>query len=97
VIARRDVPAPDARELRACGLAALGESGVIFLPVYLLLTESRGLTLGIWAVGIPFVAAYVGCALLACRFRASSNLAAGAAVLAVLAVTPVGAARFAGP
>jgi hypothetical protein len=85
MIASRDVPPPDARELRACGLAALGEAGVIFLPFYLVLTESRGLELGIWATGIPFVAAYVGFALLACRFRASRNLAAGAAVLAVLA------------
>lgn len=85
MIATRDVPAPDPRELRACGLAALAEAGVVFLPVHLVLTESRGLDLSIGATVVPFVAAYVGGALLACRFRASRNLATGAAVLAVLA------------
>jgi hypothetical protein len=85
MIAARDVPPPDARELRACGLAALGESGVVFLPMVLVLTESRGLTIGIGALFVPFVLAYVGGALLACRFRASRNLATGAVVVAVLA------------
>src|SRR3990172_5689399 len=69
MIAARDVPSPAARELGACGLAALGESGVVFLPMVLVLTESRGLTIGIGALFVPFVLAYVGGALLACRFR----------------------------
>ena len=90
MIASRDVPAPDARELRACGLAALAESGVVFLPVYLVLTESRGLDLSIGLTIMPFVTAYVGGALLACRFRGSRNLATGAAVLAVLAAVWLG-------
>jgi hypothetical protein len=76
---------PEARELRACGLAALAEAGVLVLPVWLVLTESRGLEIGVVALAVPFVAAYVGGAVLACRFRASRNVAFGAAMLAVLA------------
>jgi hypothetical protein len=75
---------PEARELRACGLAALAEAGVLVLPVWLVLTEARGLEIGVTALAVPFVAAYVGGALLACRFRASRNVAFGAAMLAVL-------------
>ena len=76
---------PEARELRACGLAALAESGVLVLPVWLVLTEARGLKIGVMALAVPFVAVYVGGAMLACRFRASRNVAFGAAILAVLA------------
>jgi hypothetical protein len=76
---------PEGRELRACGLAALAESGVLVLPVWLVLTEGRGLNIGVMALAVPFVAAYVGGALLACRFRASRNVAFGATALAVLA------------
>jgi hypothetical protein len=75
---------PEARELRACGLAALAEAAVLVLPVWLVLTEARGLRIGVVALAVPFVAAYVGGALLACRFRASRNVAFGAAMLAVL-------------
>lgn len=75
---------PEARELRACGLAALAEAGVLVLPVWLVLTESRGVEIGVIALAVPFVAVYVGGALLACRFRASRNVAFGAAMLAVL-------------
>ena len=75
---------PEARELRACGLAALAEAGVLVLPVWLVLTEARGLKIGVVALAVPFVAAYVVGALLACRFRASRNVAFGAAMLAVL-------------
>ena len=85
MIGAHDVAPPDARELRACGLAALGEAGVLFLPAYLVLTESRGLTTPIGVLVLPFVLAYLGGALLACRFRASRNLATGAGVVAVLA------------
>ncbi len=76
---------PEGRELRACGLAALAESGVLVLPVWLVLTEARGLKIGVMALAVPFVAVYVGGAMLACRFRASRNVAFGAAMLAVLA------------
>ena len=62
---------PEGRELRACGLAALAESGVLVLPVWLVLTEARGLKIGVMALAVPFVAVYVGGAVLACRFRAS--------------------------
>lgn len=75
---------PEARELRACGLAALAEAGVLVLPVWLVLTEARGLKIGVMALAVPFVIAYVGGALLACRFRASRNVALGAAILAVV-------------
>jgi Domain of unknown function (DUF4129) len=75
---------PEARELRACALAALAEAGVLALPVWLVLTEARGLRIGVMALAVPFVSVYVGGALLACRFRASRNVAFGAATLAVL-------------
>ena len=80
----RDVPAPEARELRACGLAALAEAGVVYLPVHLILTESRGIAFDIEALTIPFVLAYVLGSLLACRFRSSKSLATSAVVVAVL-------------
>ena len=80
-----EVLRPEPRELRACGLAALAEAGVLALPVWLVLTETRGLEVGVMALAVPFVAVYVGGVLLACRFRASPNVAIVAAVLAVLA------------
>ena len=80
-----DVARPETRELRACGLAALAEAGVLVLPLWLVLTETRGLHIGVMALAVPFVAVYVGGALLACRFRASRNVALVAATLAVLA------------
>lgn len=80
-----DVAKPEARELRACALAALAEAGVIVLPLWLVLTQTRGLNVGVMALAVPFVAVYVGGAVLACRFRASPNVAIVAAALAVLA------------
>ena len=79
------VTRPGARELRACGLAAIAESGVLVLPVWLLLTETRGLEIGVVALAVPFMTIYVGAVLLACRFRASRHLPLAAIVLAVLA------------
>lgn len=79
------VAPPEARELRACGLAALAESGVLVLPVWLLLTETRGLDIGVVALALPFMTIYVGAVLLACRFRASRHLPLAAIVLALLA------------
>ena len=67
-----DVSRPEPRELRACALAATAESGVLVLPLWLVLTEARGLNIGVMALAVPFVAAYVGGAVLACRFRAST-------------------------
>jgi hypothetical protein len=85
VIAPTRVAPPEARELRACGLAALAESGVLVLPVWLLLTETRGLEIGVVALAVPFMTIYAGAVLLACRFRASRHLPLAAIVLAVLA------------
>jgi hypothetical protein len=79
------VTKPEPRELRACALAALAESGVLALPLWLILTETRGLNVGVMALAVPFVAAYVGGAVLACRFRASTNVAIAAVTIAVLA------------
>ena len=79
------VASPEPRELRACGLAALAESGVLVLPVWLVLTETRGLDIGVIALAVPFMTVYVGAVLLACRFRASQHLPLAAIVLAVLA------------
>jgi Domain of unknown function (DUF4129) len=85
VIVPTRVAPPEPRELRACGLAALAESGVLVLPVWLLLTETRGLEIGVVALAVPFMSIYVGAVLLACRFRASRHLPVAAIVLAVLA------------
>jgi Domain of unknown function (DUF4129) len=85
VIAPTRVAPPEPRELRACGLAALAESGVLALPVWLLLTETRGLEIGVVALAVPFMTIYVGAVLLACRFRASRHLPLAAIVVAVLA------------
>jgi len=76
---------PERRELRACGLAALAEAGILVLPMWLVLTEARGLKIGVTALAVPFVAVYVGGAMLACRFRTSRSVAIGAAILAALA------------
>ncbi len=84
MIARRDVPAPDARELRACGLAALAEAGVVALPAHLILTESSDVRIGIWTFLVPFMLAYVAGTLLLCRFRASPNAPLVAGVAAAL-------------
>ena len=84
-MASDEVLRPEPRELRACGLAALAEAGVLALPVWLVLIETRGLEVGVMALAVPFAAVYVGGVLLACRFRASPNVAIIAAVLAVLA------------
>jgi Domain of unknown function (DUF4129) len=85
MMASGEVLRPEAQELRAAGLAAVAEAGVLALPVWLVLTETRGLNIGVMALAVPFVAVYVGGVLLACRFRASSHVAVVAAVLAVLA------------
>ena len=79
------VTRPERRELRACGLAALAEAGVLVLPLWLILTQTRGLHIGVMALAVPFVATYVGGALLACRFRASRNVAYVAAAIAIVA------------
>ncbi|HEX6230858.1 MAG TPA: DUF4129 domain-containing protein [Actinomycetota bacterium] len=80
----RDVPAPDARELRAAGLAALAEAGVAYLPLHLILTEARAIAFDVGTLAAPFLVAYVAGTLLACRFRASRSLATGALLVALL-------------
>jgi len=80
-----DVAAPGSPELRAAGLAALAEAGVVFLPAHLILTDAAEITIGMRAGVVTFVAAYVAAVLLACRFRASANLTTAAAVCALLA------------
>ena len=82
MIAVEGVVRPDRRELRACGLAALAEAGVLALPTWLLMTETRGIQISVLSLTVPFVAAYVGGALLACRFRASHSVAIVAAGVA---------------
>lgn len=79
---RRD--GPEARELRAAGLAALAEAGVVYLPLHMVLSETRGLEIDIELLALPFAIAYVVGTLLACRFRGSGSLATAAFVGAVL-------------
>ncbi len=94
MIATADRAPADARELRACALWALAESAIVFPLVGALLAELRPFGLGAGALAIPFLAAYVGGATIAYRFRTSSNLGAGAAVAAVLAGLVVGRGSF---
>jgi hypothetical protein len=86
---------PDARELRACALWALAESAIVVPVVAVLFDELRPFGLGAGALAIPFLFAYVGGATLACQFRTSRNLGAGAAVTAVLVGLVVGRGSFA--
>jgi Domain of unknown function (DUF4129) len=79
------VPRPEARELRACALAAIAEAGVIALPTHLFVTESGGAAWALFPFVLGFVSAFVAGAVLACRFRASSAVPTAAAVVAVLA------------
>lgn len=74
------------RELRACRLAALAEAGVLALPVWLVLTETGGLEVGVATLAIGFVALYVAGAIAAFRFRTSRAVP----VVAVLVCLPVG-------
>jgi len=90
VILARDLSPPDAHELRACALWALAESTVVYPPIGLFLVAVRPFGLGAQTFAIPFVAAYVGGAVLAYRFRTSRNLGTAAAVVAVLAGLLVG-------
>jgi Domain of unknown function (DUF4129) len=90
VIGLREQMRPDAREIRACALAALAECGVVYLPLHLMLTESRGVSFSLVGYALPFAAAYVGATVLACWFRSSSTLATSAAVVAVLVGLAVG-------
>jgi hypothetical protein len=76
---------PNPRELRACGLAALAEAGVLALPTWLVLTETRGIEIGVVALAVPFVIAYVGGAVLACRFRAWRHLPVAIVAVAIVA------------
>ncbi len=86
------VVAPEAPELRAAGLAALAEAGIVYLPAHLVLTDAAELEIGIRAGIVPFVVTYVTAVLLACRFRGSANVTMAAAVGAVLAGIALGGA-----
>lgn len=90
MIAGRGLATPDAGQLRACGLASASEGGLVALPTHLLLDLARTVDVGVGAFALGLVPAYVVGALLTCRFRASRNLAAGAAVIAVLAGVALG-------
>lgn len=74
MIAAREVPAPTPRELRAATFAALAESGIVYLPAHMIATESGGTHVGVLVFAPLFIAAFVGGVVLACRFRAWSNI-----------------------
>ncbi|HEU4355647.1 MAG TPA: DUF4129 domain-containing protein [Actinomycetota bacterium] len=90
-----DVPTPVGPELRAAGLAALAEAGLIYLPAHLVLTDVAEARVGVAAGALPFVVAYVAGVVLACGFRASSATTAVAAALAVVAGLWLGRADLA--
>jgi hypothetical protein len=83
VIALREQGRPEPRELRACALAALAEAGVIYLPIHLVLTQTRRVSFSILVWAVPFVAAYVAGAALACWYRSSRSLATSAGIAAL--------------
>ena len=91
-----DVPPPEGPELRAAGLAAFAEAGIVYLPAHLLLSDIAEMQAGITAGAPVFVLAYVLGVLLACRFRASPRTTAIAGVLAPLAGAWLGRADVAG-
>jgi hypothetical protein len=90
MLAGRTIPDPDARELRACVLAALGEAGVVALPAYVVLVGSGAIDVGIWAFLLACGASFVLGTLLLCRFRASPNATLVAAVTVALVGIRVG-------
>jgi len=90
VIAARGLATPDPGQLRACGLAAAAEGGLLALPVHLLLDSAGAIDVASSAFVVAFVPPYVAAALLACRFRGSRNLAAATAVLAILVGMAIG-------
>ena len=92
MIATRRIPAPEARELRACALAALAEAGVVALPVHLVVTESGGAPLDLLPFVIAFALAYVLGSVATCRFRAATSVPVVAAVVAVVGGVAAGQA-----
>ncbi len=86
----RSVAPAEAPELRAAGLAALAEAGLVYLPAHLVLTDGADLDVGTLAGLGPFVAVYVATVLLACRFRGSGNVTNAAAVGAIVAGLALG-------
>ena len=86
------VPPPLAPELRAAGLAAIAEAGLVYLPAHLVLSDAAMLQIGIVAGMAPFAVVYVVGVLLACRFRSSSNVTTAAGITALLAGLVLGGA-----
>ena len=78
------VPDPGPRELRAVGLAALAEAGIVAIPAFIVLETTGALHLGIWAFSLSFTAVYVVGTLLLCRFRASPRAPLVAAIAVIL-------------
>jgi hypothetical protein len=70
-----DTTSEDRRFVRAAALAALGESGVLFLPLAVLARESAHPSGGPLASYPLFVAAFVAAVALATAFRRSARLA----------------------
>src|SRR5205823_3359268 len=68
----------DRRFVRAAALAALGEGGVLFLPLEVLARESAHPSGGPLASYPAFVAAFVAAVALATAFRRSARLAPAA-------------------
>jgi hypothetical protein len=90
VIAARGLATPDPGQLRACGLAAAAEAGLLALPTHLVLDPARTIDVAAPAFVVAFVPAYVVAALVACRFRGTRNLAAATGVLAILVGMAIG-------
>lgn len=65
----RAVAPPTGRELRACGLAALAEAGLVYLPAHMILSQSGSLGVGLGALAFPFLGLFVGGVLATCAFR----------------------------
>jgi hypothetical protein len=78
------VPRPTSRQLRACGLAALAEAGIVYLPAHTIMSQAGNLGVSVNALALPFAIAFVGGALLVCLLRDRANVPTAAGIGAVL-------------
>ncbi|MFB3739577.1 MAG: hypothetical protein ACE14W_11520 [Candidatus Velamenicoccus archaeovorus] len=77
------VPRPAGRELRACGLAAVAEAGVVCLPAHMIMSQAGNLGVGVGVLALPFGALFVGGTVLVCLFRDRPGVTTAAGIAAV--------------
>ncbi|HZD81027.1 MAG TPA: DUF4129 domain-containing protein [Actinomycetota bacterium] len=90
MIGTRAVPPPTGRELRACGLAALAEAGLVYLPVHLVLDQSGSVGMSVNALALPFILVFVATTVAACALRTRAEVPTVAGAAAVVLGLSVG-------